>query len=466
MSKGTDSATVHGYIEIEILKKHGKRLIHRENMLTQFGKSYVLSNGFGGLFNDACNYKSNNIRLVGERPWGESNSIGEPFGPYCGYNTYKWTGGSKITNMLLNNPALTQDTGLYIPGDELAGYAYADSQQSGQLAEGVTTQLSDSQQRNNRIVRKFAYPADLACEFNTIAMSTYTPDGLAGRIVPIFRSISPFVYSSSQMSGSVINKVGPHAIASNSIIYKAANDATYNLAVNTGIFTEGSGLWWGDKRQILSVFVYGNYTYVVYMAQGTYTDTSRIKIDVLQSSDGTVVNTMSFTVRDYSSYYAYGLVYYDNTFYFVDGYAELWYPLTENSSGYLDWSSSTSVSPLVTLATGMYTAVGNAQAGYKNAKIGFTYQSTMDWKYTPTSWQLLDSTFTATTPSTSYTGLLFNIGNGLYTLGAGESAAADWANKLDGLIEYGNLLSFHVLNESITKNVGDILYVTYAYTIV
>lgn len=464
MSRGTDRATVHGYIEIELIKKHGKRLIHRENMLTQFGKSYVLSNGFGGLFNDACKYKSNNIRLVGERLRQENDN--HPIGVYCGPANYKWTGGSKITNMLLNNPVLTQGTGLYIPGDELEGYAYADSQQGGQLAEGVTAQLSDSQQRNNRIVRKFAYQADLACEFNTIAMSTYTPDGLAGRIVPMFRSISPFVYNYSQMSGSVINKVGPHAIANNCIIYKAANDATYNLAVNTGIFTEGSGLWWGDKRQILSVFVRGNYTYVVYMAQGTYTDTSRIKIDVLQNTDGTVVNTMSFSRRDYSSSIAYGLVYYNDTLYFVDGYAELWYPLTENASGYLDWSSSTSIAQPESLATGMYAVVGNVQAGFKNVMIGLTYRSSMDWKYTPTSWQLLDDEFTATTPSTSYTGLLFNIGNGLYTLGAGESTAADWANKLDGLIEYGNLLSFHVLDESITKNVGDILYVTYAYTIV
>lgn len=472
-------ASVHGYIEIELHKKHGQKLIFHENILTQFGKSFVLSNGLGGLFGYGTTKTSNRIRCTGTRP-ADVYSNTYPVGPYlCNLISSRntvYTDGSKVTNLLLNNPTLAVDKGLYLPtGDTLAGYAGLDTAASGTLKEGVISQLKDSQDRVRKIVRRFEYPSDLACEFNCIAMSTVTPGGANGRVVPLYRSVQPVVFNSQTMTPTDLRdeqQLGYHKLTDNQIVFTAANGNNYTVNAATGAIEEGGDIQGTIlNKQVISVFNHNDYTYVVKMVANTsYSRSADISYDVL-AADGTKVASYTFSPTYFSTSSSMGIIYYEGDFYYVWGYYNRWYKLTQDSSGILSFNPNSYITAPITLPTALFSVIGNTQSGYTTIQAVTTYSNSGPyvpginwWYYSPTSFYLTDENYERTIGCT-YNGGLFMCGNQILSFDLAEQYERDWCNKLPGLVEYGNILSYHMLEQPIQKNVGDTMYVTYSYTI-
>lgn len=449
-----NKSKVHGYIEVELNKKHGKRILLHENMLTQFGKSVVIGNGLGGIFSESSNKTLNKIKCVGTRDY--VYDINYPIGPYLTGSREVYTDGSKITNLLLNNPQLYADTGLYIPDDNtLAGYAALDTSASGTLKEGTVAYVKDSQDRIRRLVRRFEYPVDLACEFNTIAMATMTPTGTTGRVVPMYRNVNPFVYNASSMSSFTISFVGLHKIKDGLVSYTAADGNTYTVSCITGKIEEG-GTIQSIKDNTISVFTKGNYTYVVKSLRGQYLGNFIIGYTVLDA-DGNKVYDTSFSVREDGDYY-YGMVYYQGEFYFVDGYYGRWYKLVDTGKGYMEFSKSTYITEPVTLPENNFSVIGSESDGFKT--YAFVVSNTV-----PKAFYVTNSSYAKVGNRIAYTGCLFNIGHQVLGFGYAETKEYDWAPKLESLIEYGNLLSYHTLDQPIQKSVGDSMFITYSYVI-
>lgn len=460
-----NKSRVHGYIEVELNKKHGKRILLHENMLTQFGKSVVIGNGLGGIFSAGTDKKLNNIRCIGTREYtyyGTAN----PVGPYLVNMTDVYTDGSKITNLLLNNPSLSSDTGLYIPDDDtLAGYAALDTSASGTLKEGTVSYVKDAQNRIRRLVRRFEYSPDLACEFNTIAMATMTPTGTTGRVIPMYRNVNPFVYNDSSMQYFTIQNVGLHKIKDSLVSFTAADGATYTVSGITGKIEQTGTVQTGyDKNTIISVFTKGNYTYVVRALPGNYSNQMRIGYDVLDTDGNTVYSTY-FSIGDWTTSYYYGMVYYEGDFYFVYGWSGRWYKLTDTGSGYMTFSASTYINAPITLPTKTFSVLGSDSAGFTTYQFGFTFTRGSSPYYFPTSFTPVNSSYEAVGSAVAYTGCLFNIGHQVLSFAYAETKEYDWAPKLESLVEYGNLISYHTLDQTIQKSVGDTMFITYSYVI-
>lgn len=457
-----NKSRVHGYIEVELNKKHGKRILLHENMLTQFGKSVVIGNGLGGIFTEGSNKTLNKIRCIGTRDY--VYDINYPIGPYLTGSGTVYTDGSKITNLLLNNPQLYSDTGLYIPDDNtLAGYAALDTSASGTLKEGTVAYVKDAQNRIRRLVRRFEYPADLACEFNTIAMATMTPTGTTGRIIPMYRNVNPFVYNASSMSGFTISKIGLTKLKDGLVSYEAADGKTYTVSCITGKIEEGGTVQTGyNKNEIISVFTKGNYTYVVRALQGNYSRQMRVGYDVLDTAGNIVYNTY-FSVADWTNSYYYGIVYYEGEFYFVYGYSGRWYKLVDTGAGYMQFNTNTYINAPITLPTATFSVVGSDSSGFTTYQFGFTYISSSPY-YLPTSFASTNN-YAKVGNNIAYKGCLFSIGHQVLSFDYAETKEYDWAPKLESLIEYGNLLSYHTLDQPIQKSVGDSMFITYSYVI-
>lgn len=447
---------VHGQIEIELKKKHCTRIYRAENQLTQFGKSYVMSTGFGGLL--SCNNAnvSNKIRCSGKKGFTVSDSA-NAVGPYTINYTKQVADGSRITNMLLNNPTLAVDSGVYIPSDaELAGFAYNDTNVSGTLKEGTNTLLKDSQIRSNRLARRFEYSTDLACEFNTIAMSTLVPNGVAGRIADLLRSIQPQTYSSS--SNAAITYINPVAVKDGLFTFTAQNGTTYTVSLDTGVIAESGSALNISLSEILSAFSYGNYTYVVYLAYDSGIMSRALKLRVFDSTNTQVADFGLISASSIPS-----LVCINGTFYIYGSKSSSTvYTLVEGSDGWLVKSASTVAAPITLPDNYFYTVCGSDNA-YTNVALGARYQSS-SYYILANNMYFVDATFNTVGTAQPFTGCAFKYGNRTFAVGH-RQINTGWAQKLDGLIEYGNLLSYHTLNESIQKNVGDTMYITYSYII-
>lgn len=451
-----NKSRVHGYIEVELNKKHGKRILLHENMLTQFGKSVVIGNGLGGIFSESSNKTLNKIRCSGIRGFASGDNY--EIGPYLTGSASAYTGGSKITNLLLNNPQLSSDTGLYIPDDNtLAGYAALDKASSASLKEGTVAYVKDSQDRIRRLVRRFEYPVDLACEFNTIAMSTMTPTGTTGRVIPMYRNVNPFVYNASSMQNFTISKVGLHKLKDGLVSYEAADGKTYTVSCITGKIEEG-GTVQNIGRNTISVFTKGNYTYLVKALSGYYAEHLKIGYNVLDA-DGNMVYNTSFSVGDTGNY-CYGMIYYQGEFYLVYGYTGKWYKLVDTGKGYMEFSESTYITAPVTLPNNNFTVSGSESAGFKTYAFYFDLRSIR-----PTSFFVTNSSYAKVGNSIEYTGCLFSIGHQVLSLGYAETREYAWAPQLESLVEYGNLLSYHTLDKPIQKSIGDSMSITYSYVI-
>ena len=459
-----NKSRVHGYIEVELNKKHGKRILLHENMLTQFGKSVVIGNGLGGIFTEGSNKTLNRIKCIGTRDYVADKNY--PIGPYLTGSASTYTDGSKITNLLLNNPQLSSDTGLYIPDDNtLAGYAARDKASSGSLKEGTVAYVKDSQDRIRRLVRRFEYPTDLACEFNTIAMATMTPTGTTGRVIPMYRNVNPFVYNASSMSSFIISEVGLHKIKDGLVSYKAADGKTYTVSCITGKIEEGGTVQTGyNKSGIISVFTKGNYTYVVRALRvNSSGGTTKIGYDVLDT-DGNTVYSTSFSAGVWASGYSYGMVYYEGEFYFVYGENGRWYKLVDTGNGYMEYSIDTYITAPITLPTATFSVTGSDSSGFTTYQFSLTYVSASGYSL-PRSLAITNSSYAKVGNSIAYTGCLFSVGHQVLSFGYAETKEYDWAPKLESLIEYGNLISYHTLDQPIQKSVGDSMFITYSYVI-
>lgn len=454
-----NKSRVHGYIEVELNKKHGKRILLHENMLTQFGKSVVIGNGLGGIFSESSNKTLNKIRCSGIRGFASDRDY--PIGPYLTGSNSAYTDGSKITNLLLNNPQLSSDTGLYIPDDNtLAGYAALDKASSASLKEGTVAYVKDSQDRIRRLVRRFEYPVDLACEFNTIAMATMTPTGTTGRVIPMYRNVNPFVYNASSMRNFTISKIGLTKIKDGLVSYTAADGNTYTVSGITGKIEEGGTVHNIDSNTI-SVFTKGNYTYLVKALAGSYAGNVNIGYNVLDA-DGNIVYNTSFSVGDYGNY-CYGMVYYQGEFYLVYGYTGIWYKLVDKGNGYIEFDTNTYITAPVTLQNNYFSVIGSESAGFKTYAFNISYNSIYGTR--PTAFFVTSNSYAKVGNSIPYKGCLFSIGHQVLSFNYAETKEYDWAPKLESLVEYGNLLSYHTLDQPIQKSVGDSMFITYSYVI-
>ena len=450
---------VHGEITIELKRKHGRMEKKVYNMLTQFGKSYVLANGLARQYGVNTAHYRNKIYIQGK----DAGTAGQTAqtGPYLNdyRDSYIKTDGSRICNMLLNNPPLNVNKGLYLPtSSELAAFAYADSSVSGALNEGSVAILADQGRKDNAIVRRFQYGTDLACEFDTIAMSTKVPGNTGstyGRIVPQFRSVLPIVYSSS----IEIERIGVHKLSEGKLVIEAGlYGNTYTLDLNSGIIVPGGTAnvyvnhYDGTRaNSTITAFSYGNYTYVIYVNNDGFSSGLRYAV---YDSTGTLVAAN----KELNS--GYGLVYYNNKFYAVT--SGTWYEMVEGTNSYLEVDTSASITaPYSLSSSNLYAVMGTPTGGYTNISCYYRYYSNTGGT---TYKSFLDSEFNITTAELNENAMMFSYNGAIYSVGAGEAQEYDWANKVDGLIEFGNLLSFHTLSETITKNVGDLMYVTYAYT--
>ena len=462
-----NKSRVHGYIEVELNKKHGKRILLHENMLTQFGKSVVIGNGLGGIFTEGSNKTLNKIRCSGIR--GFASDSGYQIGPYLTGSKSAYTDGSKITNLLLNNPQLYSDTGLYIPDDNtLAGYAALDKASSASLKEGTVSYVKDSQDRIRRLVRRFEYPTDLACEFNTIAMATMTPTGTTGRVIPMYRNVNPFVYDASLMSSFTISKVGLHKIKDGLVSYEAADGKIYTVSCITGKIEEGGtvqNMHSHTEQNIyintISVFTKGNYTYLVKAIDYRNSDMLKIGYSVLDT-DGNIVYDTTFSVGAYGGY-CYGMVYYEGEFYFVYGDNGRWYKLVDTGNGYMEFSTSTYIDALITLPNNYFSVIGSESAGFKTYAFSLSYIT--GYGVSPKAFFVTNNSYAKVGNEIAYKGCLFSVGHQVLSFGYAETKEYDWAPKLESLIEYGNLLSYHTLDQPIQKSVGDSMFITYSYVI-
>lgn len=443
---------VRGEITIDITRKHGKREHKVYNMLTTFGKSYMLANGLARQYGVNTNHLRNKIRIQGKD--SDTSVYANQTGPYLNDYQSVVTTGSRICNLLLSNPTLNVNKSLYIPSlDDLSGFAFTDTASTASLKEGIVAPLADNTRVDNAIVRRFQYGADLACEFDTIAMSTKAPGGSSssfGRVVPQFRSIMPITYSSGDHT---IEYVGLHLLSEGKLIFKdSATDMTYTLNLESGIIVQGgdaniqSGYSTASGTSYISAFKYNNYTYVTYWYSPMY-GSRYMKYDVYDSTGTRIAHDLTAAGEN-------SIVYYNNKFYAAG--SSTWYEMVENESGILQADTSSSIAAPVTLDSNYnYNTCGDALGGY--TVFGYTAGTSLQTVY------FLDTDYAVATQGYT-TKMLFSYNGVVYSVGAGEAQTHNWANKVDGLIEFGNLLSFHTLSETITKNVGDLMYVTYAYT--
>lgn len=443
---------VRGEITIDIKRKHGAREQKVYNMLTTFGKSYMLANGLARQYGVNTSHSRNKVYIQGKDRY--TSNYENQTGPYLNNYGSVVTAGSRICNLLLNNPALSVNKSLYIPSlDDVSGFAFTDTASTASLKEGIVAPLADNTRVDNAIVRRFQYGADLACEFDTIAMSTKALGGTAasyGRIVPQFRSIMPIVYSSGSHT---IEYVGLHQLSEGKLIFKdSATDIAYTLNLESGIIVQGgdadipAGYSSITGNSYISAFKYNNYTYVTYWFSPMY-GSRYMKYDVYDSTGTRIAHDLTAAGEN-------SIVYYNNKFYAAG--SSTWYEMVENESGILQADTSLSIAaPVVLDSNYNYSTCGDALGGY--TVFGYTAGSSIQTAY------FLDTDYNVVTQGQS-TKMLFSYNGVVYSVGQGEAQTYNWANKADGLIEFGNLLSFHTLSETITKNVGDLMYVTYAYT--
>jgi hypothetical protein len=402
-----DHSVVIGDITVELIKKHGKRETHTENLVTGFGKSAVIANGLATMFGSLAD---NKIEYNTKNP--------DPQG--VGTNDFFFTrdtSDTKVVNMLLNNPTLAAGQGLYIPGSELVGYAYRDT--ASDSNEGTTTSIADGTAKKKRLTRRYSYGSSMAFQFDTIATSLITPSGSAGALISIPRFIN---------ASDTISNISARGIQSGKLQLKTSSDDILDYDVNTGEISQSADSWISyDPQFLLSVFSIGDYTYEV---RGT--DTAKAYTIRIYGYDSTGANV--YTSDTYSGTYmdSYNLaIIYDaaNDAYLLyrDG---TWYAIAVDSNGLITGISRTTTS--LSNPPSYRMLLGNKE------------------NYVYVDGYKLYGTYDTSSYFTSGVHGVINIDGRIYS---------------KDLTETGNLLSYHKFSVPFVKDVGDVLNVSYSYYI-
>ena len=437
----SERINIGGEILVEIKRKNGKREIFRHNMMTEFGRSFALSQGINKLKYNTTKNRGTLVTLCS----GTYNTISPtgvgaipPTANPSSNDTY-----SKLCNLLMNIPSgtITKKKAVYMPPSaNLLAYAFRDTAVA--VNEGYIDTTGDNIPLKNRVVTKYVYPSDLAGQFNCIAMSTLTPDSSAtGKLAKVQRSIARVISSS------------------NAIPYYFMHDADYiylpdglgKVNISTGEVTahELTNFWprAGYSQHFETYFMFngfpmmamldgngsGSYCYIyVRKADGTLASVSDSmygkSMDGIFFKNGNLYEIISGTKYQ---------IYVDSTTGAIsrattsddlsDCYRKLFMPLSETDH----------ISP------------GASYNGYFNTFVP-SFNNVRLTSYS--GYMLLDDK-------------LMNFDHpDLYSLSwnCGYNGSSQ-ANSENLLTEYGNILSFHQYDNPIVKNVGDELSVTYSY---
>lgn len=418
-----EKASIHGFITVELVKKHGRKIIKTENLLTPAGKEYILREGTASLFSQGA-YKQNSISIHG------ANGAG----PYSA-QTVGQTGGSVLTNLLLNQPDFTATKRVYFDSSAIVAKAYADTSSVSNI--GHITYLDSSTDKKKRVTRRFVYDVNDSYEFDTIALATNAPAGAAGLMSYTFKGL-PFSPSRFTLAGC----------SDGEVIIKDSSDNVWKYNLDTGLITPETTI-----TNVLipldkpgAVFVYGNYVYYVNVTQSMYTSDQYAKWYIFDKTTGAQVSYGE--KRSFSS-----VNYYDGTFYVASAGGTLGYQLAENSSGMLVPGGSTITLPFT--PAGFTAPIGDTTHGFKNVYIP-------NWGGTPGG-----STLIKTLPNTYETaatfmgGMIFRAGEHICAWKTGTSPCQPTERYM--LTDAVNLLSYHTFATPIQKNIGDVMNVSYSY---
>lgn len=437
----SEKINIGGEILVELKRKNGKREIFKHNMMTEFGRSFALSQGINklrysteknrGTLATLCSSSYNTISPagVGNLPPTEN--------PTASGGVNQTT--SKLCNLLMNisSGTITKKKACFMPESaNLLAYAFRDTASASN--EGYIDTVADNIALKNRVVTRYVYPSDLAGQFNCIAMSTMTPDTTyKGRAAKVQRSIARILSAANSPLQSMLYD-GTYLYLYPSDLGKVnleTGEVTEHSYTNTSFFglpnsTDG-GSW-------ASYFMYNGFMMQLRYSYSSYADSRYMYLSVLKA-DGTIQewSTRIYSITFKGCFFKNGNLYFcrsDNNYKVI----------IDSTTGAMTYATtSDDVSDLLNKA----------------------YIPLDENNYIDVNWK--------------YNGLLVN-NNSLYfmhdskllSLALPDLYSQSWnigytnGSRLNSeylLTEYGNILSFHQYDNPIVKNVGDELSVTYSY---
>lgn len=442
-----ERASVIGDITVELIKKHGKKEIHTENLITGFGRSFVLANGLSTLYNAGTSQTMNKIRKV-------SDSVYWP-------NAGATTPPSIVCNVLLNNPFIEEGQGLYVPTtDELIAYSYADTTASAST-EGTITSIKEGTTQKKKVTRRFAYGSDIAGEFNTIATMLTTPSFANGSTATIKRPLRGLA-----SEDATITSVNYMKLDEGILLLNMSDSSVRQYDLATGYITTYTGTVPSmPSGNLLTIFKINNYTYYCTYTVSSHSSYQDVVLHLYgYDSTGTLVLNNWTLADSTSSVYnlCSGLI-YDNTnekYYVVTQSAAgtpygTQYEVYVNSDGLITGKGETSdtLPSVGYFNRGCFCLVGQASSNVYAAYHGRDYA---------------EYTFLGLDLSNYVNGAIqFFYNNGGYAVAYDKlwnTGSNAWTSDYQ-LCQFGNLLSYHEFATPIVKDVGDILYISYSYYI-
>lgn len=439
----SDKAAVIGQIRVELIKKHGKIERIEDNLVTGFGKSFVLTNGLATLFAGNTTQTGNKITF------GVTDKKPGPYFPQQPTNTNL----GYITNLLLNNPTLTAGQGFYLPGaEELVASAYTDSGAS--TTQGIITELKAGTQMRKCLTRRYVYGTSVSGQFNTIATLLTTPDGASGKFGMLTRLLSPGLSTDIQPSSLNLSK-----LLADKIIINMSDSSVYEYDMLTGVLAISSGTWTGHYNA--ATFIYKDNLYILYNPDSS--DRSTVYIAGYDSTGTEILSPTTIGSSYYNS--SYFKVWYDST-------TDKVYLNTAQTPSLANTYEFTVLNNIITGTQITADSITIPTFPYNIAVlIGevtnniYSYGSSYglrDRYYLGT-----DGPASTTTLNLQYGAACFIYENRLYGISGryvnGSNQYIQYTST--SLIEFGNLLSYHTFSTPFIKDVGDELYVSYSYYI-
>lgn len=438
----SEKINIGGEILVELKRKNGKREIFKHNMMTEFGRSFALSQGINklrystsknrGTLVTLCNNTYNTISPAGV---GALPPVANPTASGGVDQT-----ASKLCNLLMNIPSgtITKKKACFMPESaNLLAYAFRDTASAAN--EGYIDITADNIALKNRVVTRYVYPSDLAGQFNCIAMSTMTPDATyKGRAAKVQRSIARILS------------------AANSPLQRIMYDGTYlylypvelgKVNLETGEVTEHSYTQTNffylpnitDGGSWASYFMYNGFMMQLRYEYSSSAGNSYVYLSVLKTDD----TIQSWSTRLYGLGFR-GAFFKNGSLYVSFQYGSTYKVTVDSTTGVMSYSTtSDDVSDLLDKA----------------------YIPLDENTYIDVNWKVNGLKINTNS-------LYFMHDSKLLSLALPDLYSQSWnigytnGSRLNSeylLTEYGNILSFHQYDNPIVKNVGDELSVTYSY---
>ena len=439
----SEKINIGGEILVELKRKNGKREIFKHNMMTEFGRSFALSQGINKLRYST----SKNKGTLGVIGIGNANNTINPLGVGAIPPTANpaSSGGvdqtaSKLCNLLMNisSGTITKKKACFMPESaNLLAYAFRDTASAAN--EGYIDWTGDNIAFKNRVVTRYVYPSDLAGQFNCIAMSTMTPDTTyKGRAAKVQRSIARILSSSNSMPNYILYD--------GTYLYLYPSDLG-KVNLETGEVTDHSYTVYSDfftypdtsSGHYATYFTYNGFPMQIYYQYSSSASNSYLYVNC-KAANGTI---QQWSTRLYGLGFR-GAFFKNGSLYVSFQYGSTYKVTVDSTTGAMTYATtSDDVSDLLDKA---YLPLD------ENNYID------VNWKFNgmkvpnPGIYFIHDNKLLSFAKPDLYS-LSWNIGYN----GTSQSSAENL------LTEYGNILSFHQYDNPIVKNVGDELSVTYSY---